>query len=310
MSAPFPPFAFVSEPLLRTAHWRDDANAMVQLRAHGRCVWLDDAGHAQIDAHGALHNSRPVPEQAIFLGLDKHADAWFAARLDSPLAEQRRIGLRQAALLLPAFESTLLAQAQALLHWRDSHRHCPACGGLLVFSHAGWQGGCPGCGRVEYPRTDPAIIVAVSDGQRLLLGRQPGWPARRYSTLAGFVEPGETLEQALRREVFEESRVRIKDCHYLASQPWPFPGALMLGFLATAWPDVPEVAQDELEDAQWFDATAIEAALLADPDDPDVPLRLPPPSSISRWLIAQWFAQLNRDCPADNRQVPATPDAR
>lgn len=141
---------------------------------------------------------------------------------------------------------------------------------------------------MEYPRTDPAVIVAVSDGDRLLLGRQASWPARRYSTLAGFVEPGETLEAAVAREVWEESRVQVHRSRYLASQPWPFPGSLMLGFIADAESDTPQVAQDELEDARWFTREEVEAALHEDRED--APLRVSPPLSISRWLIEQWAA--------------------
>ena len=141
---------------------------------------------------------------------------------------------------------------------------------------------------MEYPRTDPAVIVAVSDGERLLLGRQAAWPARRYSTLAGFVEPGESLEAAIQREVWEESRVHVRHARYLASQPWPFPGSLMLGFIADAQSDVPETAQDELEDARWFTRVEVQAALREDKED--APLRLSPPMSISRWLIERWAA--------------------
>ena len=173
-----------------------------------------------------------------------------------------------------------------MLHWRATHTFCPSCGLALQYSHGGWQGDCRHCGRVEYPRTDPAVIVAVSDGERLLLGRQASWPARRYSTLAGFVEPGESLEGAVEREVWEESRVRVRRSRYLASQPWPFPGSLMLGFIADAESDAPQTSQDELEDARWFIRDEVEAALNEDRED--APLRVLPPLSISRWLIEQW----------------------
>jgi NAD+ diphosphatase len=134
------------------------------------------------------------------------------------------------------------------------------------------------------------VIVAVTDGERLLLGRQPGWAPRRYSVLAGFVEPGETLEQTVAREVLEESRVRVRACRYLASQPWPFPGQLMLGFIALAHPDQPQV-DDELEDARWFTADEVRAASVADSDD-GVGLRLSPTISISRWLTDYWLVAM------------------
>lgn len=222
----------------------------------------------------------------MFLG-QHGGQAWFAATCQRPWQEGESLDLRTAASVLPAAEATLFAQARAILHWRGQHRFCPACAAALHYSRGGWQGDCPACGRVEYPRTDPAVIAAVSDGERLLLGRQPGWPPRRYSTLAGFVEPGETLEQALVREVYEETRVRIRHSRYLASQPWPFPSALMLGFVADAYPDVPQTAQDELEDAAWFSREAVQAAL---DGAAHAPLELPPRLSISRWLIERWVA--------------------
>ncbi len=229
-----------------------------------------------------------APADAVFLGL-REGRAWFARQQADAFPEAvPRIDLRGAAMRLPTFESTLFAQARAVLHWRAGHRFCPACGGALAYSRGGWQGDCAGCGRVEYPRTDPAVIVAVSDGERLLLGRQASWPARRYSTLAGFVEPGESLEQTVIREVWEESRVRVRRARYLASQPWPFPGSLMLGFVAEAEPDAPETAQDELEDARWFSRDEVRAALREDHED--APLRVSPPLSISRWLIERWAA--------------------
>lgn len=285
---PDAPFAFVAEPLDRADLLRRDARALARLRDSARCLWLDPNGHVQGSAEDGLLSETGAPEDAIFLGLGR-GQAWFAASAPAAFdAGLPQLDLRSAAALWPAFESTLFAQARALLHWRSSHRFCPACGHALDWQHGGWQGQCAKCGRIEYPRSDPAVIVALSDGERLLLGRQASWPARRYSTIAGFVEPGETLEQALRRETYEETRVRVKHCRYLASQPWPFPGALMLGFLAAAEPDEPQTAQDELEAAHWFSREAVQAAL-ADASE-EGPLRLPPPISIARWLIARWAA--------------------
>jgi NAD+ diphosphatase len=161
------------------------------------------------------------------------------------------------------------------------------CGGENIFVRAGWLGRCTRCGAEHYPRTDPAVIVAITDGERLLLGRQANWPEHRYSTLAGFVEPGESLEQTIVREVREESAVRILRSRYLGSQPWPFPGSLMLGFVAEAAPDEP-VAGDELEDVRWFAREDVGAALRG--ASPPGGLRLSPSISISRWLVERWFA--------------------
>src|SRR5690606_15321287 len=188
---------------------------------------------------------------AVVLGM-RDDEAWFAAPAGAVVADvPRRVDLRGAAAAWPAFDATAFAQARRARHWRSRHRHCGVCGTAREYRRAGWLGGCPRCELGHYPRTDPAVIVAITDGRRLLLGRNPGWAPHRYSTLAGCVEPGESLEQTVAREVFEESGVRIIRCRYLASQPWPFPSSLMLGFFAEAEPDEPRVG-DELEDARWF----------------------------------------------------------
>jgi NAD+ diphosphatase len=227
-------------------------------------------------------------------------EAWFAqaeagidtitsasASFESRSAAGDRVDLRTAAAQWEPFEATVFAQARAVLHWQRRHRFCGACGGAIAFQRGGWLGRCAQCGLEHYPRTDPAVIVAVTDGERLLLGRQASWPPRRYSTLAGFVEPGETLEQTVVREVMEESGVRVRSSRYLASQPWPFPSSLMLGFIADAEPDPPQ-ANEELEDARWFTRHEIGAALRG--ETAEAGLLLSPSISISRWLIECWHA--------------------
>lgn len=284
-------FAFLEGALDRAEHLRGDAAALARHWPQARVLVLDGEGHAQTDAHGALllRQGSEVGERdadAVFLGLHG-AQAWFALQADATAALPYRIDLRGAAANWPAHAATAFAQARAVLHWRHRHRHCGACGGALAFHRAGWLGRCAQCRLEHYPRTDPAVIVAVSDGERLLLGRQAGWPQYRYSTLAGFVEPGESLEQIVAREVFEESGVRVRGCHYLASQPWPFPSSLMLGFCADAEADEPRFG-DELEDARWFGFADIDAALRGAAPG----LRLSPPISISRWLIERWHARM------------------
>ena len=158
-----------------------------------------------------------------------------------------------------------------------------ARGEAVVFGRAGYSARCPGCGLEHYPRTDPAIIVAVSDGPRLLLGRQASWPPGRWSVLAGFVEPGESLEHAVAREVMEEAGIPVLSATYAGSQPWPFPMALMIGFHADALPVEPVVG-DELEQARWFTAADLRAAVAAGE------LKLAPGLSIARWLIDSWLA--------------------
>lgn len=295
------PYAFVEAPLDRAENLRDDVDALARLWARGRALVIDGEGRARATPEGALlaplaRELADGPGDALFLGL-RGEEGWFAVReerLAGPAAgteaeaPHARIDLRSAAAQWPDFEATAFAQARAVLHWRARHRHCGACGGPLEFRRAGWLGWCGACALEHYPRSDPAVIVAVSDGERLLLGRSPGWAPRRYSVLAGFVEPGESLEQTVVREVFEESSVRVLRCRYLASQPWPFPSSLMLGFEAEAGPEEPHCPSDELEDARWFTRDEVGAALRGE-SGPDG-LLLSPSISISRWLIERWHA--------------------
>jgi NAD+ diphosphatase len=294
------PFAFVDGALDRADHLRDDSDALVALWPQARIVLLDDDGRALADDDRRLFFVTGSalgggPGSAIFLGL-RDGIAWFSQRvatagLDAP----QRVDLHNAATHWPAFDATVFAQARALLHWHTRHRHCGACGGDLQFVRAGWLGRCTGCGSEHYPRTDQAIIAAVTDGTRLLLGRQHAWPPGRFSVLAGFVEPGESLEQTVAREVLEESGVRVRSARYLASQPWPFPGSLMLGFIAEAEADEP-VPGDELEEVRWFDRESIRAALARDWSAPPAEgqIALSTPISIARWLIEQWLVDADR----------------
>jgi NAD+ diphosphatase len=296
------PFAFIDGALDRADHLRDDADALASLWPSARVLLVDDDGRALADAVQQLFAATGaelggVPAGAVFLGLRDGA-AWFAANASSVAIDARhRVDLRSAASLWPAADATAFAQARAVLHWHARHRHCGACGAELEFVRAGWLGRCTGCGSEHYPRTDQAIIVAVTDGQRLLLGRQAPWPPRRWSVLAGFVEPGESLEQTVAREVMEESGVRVRGSRYLGSQPWPFPGSLMLGFLALAKPDAP-VASEELEDVRWFGADEVRSGLARDGTIPlrdDEPGILMSPSiSISRWLAQTWLDMFDR----------------
>jgi len=165
----------------------------------------------------------------------------------------------------------------------------------LTLTRGGFSANCGQCGIEHYPRTDPAIIVAVSDGERLLLGRQAGWPEKRWSVLAGFLEPGESLEQTVAREVMEEAGVRVRSASYVASQPWPFPSALMLGFRAEAEPQ-PVTVGEELQDARWLSVDEL-LTQVADGD-----LLLSPKISISRWLIEDWLLRQGATIHGDQRE--------
>ncbi len=194
--------------------------------------------------------------------------------------------LRSLGSVLDDTEAGLLTEAVALMRWHAVHPRCPRCGTATEVVAAGWVRRCPADSSEHFPRTDPAVIMSVVDADdRLLLGHNDLWPAKRYSTLAGFVEPGESLENAVRREVLEEVGVVVGDVAYLGSQPWPFPASLMLGFRGTAVST--EVITDDVEitDARWFSRAELAAAL----ESGDV--KLPPPVSISRRLIEDWYGE-------------------
>ena len=194
----------------------------------------------------------------------------------------RPMGLRDVGAALDDRDAGLLVHAVALANWHDTHVRCPRCGAPTVPVKGGSARRCPDDGTEHFPRTDPAVIMLVTDGaDRCVLGRQAVWPAGRYSTLAGFVEPGESAEQAVAREVVEETGLEVRDIRYRASQPWPFPASLMLGFTAVCdAAALPHARDGELEDARWFDRAELTAggALL-----------LPPPVSIARRLIDDWL---------------------
>ncbi|MFN7182978.1 MAG: NAD(+) diphosphatase [Thermomonas haemolytica] len=300
MSAPAAPqacpFAFVDGALDRADHLRTDPEALAALWPQAGVIALDARGQAPVDARGQLLELAAAAlaggsQDGTFLGL-REGRAWFLAEAAAPAAAGW-LDLRSAAVQWPAWQATLFAQARALQHWHQRHRFCPACAGPLRLARGGWLGVCDACGSEHYPRTDQAMIAAITDGERLLLARQASWPRRRWSVLAGFVEPGETLEQTVVREVMEETGVRVHQhsARYLASQPWPFPGSLMLGFIARAEPDPPQPGV-EIEAVRWFDAEEVRAALARDWSDADGPgdaIVLPSPISIARHVIRAWL---------------------
>ncbi len=225
-----------------------------------------------------------------FLGSDAEGVRYFAVQKDSfpgrMDAAARPAGLREAGALLGERDAELLVHAVALENWQRLHRFCSRCGERTVIAAAGHVRRCPACGAEHYPRTDPAVIMLVTDEKdRALLGRQVHWPEGRFSTLAGFVEPGESIEEAVRREVFEEAGVQVGEVEYIASQPWPFPSSLMLGFMARA--DSPEIRVDgeEIEEARWFSRDDLRAAFSSG--------EVLPPSgiSIAARLVELWYGE-------------------
>jgi NAD+ diphosphatase len=192
--------------------------------------------------------------------------------------------LRGVGALLDDRDAGLLVHAVALDAWHRTHPCCARCGARTDVASAGHVRRCPADGSQHFPRTDPAVIMLVTDGDdRCLLGRQARWPERRFSTLAGFVEPGESLEQAVAREVAEEVGLRVLDTAYDGSQPWPFPASLMLGFRARVDGGDPRVDGEEIAEARWFTRDALHAAVVADE------VRLPPSLSIARRLVEGWY---------------------
>lgn len=211
-----------------------------------------------------------------------------AAADDAP-PELARFGelhdLHRVGAMLEQGEGSLLAYARALVTWSRSHRFCGRCGARTVPGDGGHVRRCTNdaCAREHFPRTDPAIIVLVEDGERCLLGRKAVWPDGVYSTLAGFVEPGESLSEAVAREVYEESGIVVGGVRYRSSQPWPFPSSLMLGFHAEAVGGELRIDRDELSDARWFHRDEVRARR-------EIGLELPSRVSIARRLIEDWLA--------------------
>jgi NAD+ diphosphatase len=285
---------YLSGPYLeRIAHIRKDAARLASALANPATllvpVWRTrnlvartEAGiSAKFLSLGSL--TSPDPTELFLLG-EFRGELCFAIEMTDP-APPALDGdfqeLRALAGSLPDDEAGLLAYARALVIWRERHRFCGRCGSPTASASAGHVRVCtnPECAIEQFPRIDPAIIVLVTDGERALLGRQASWPPRRYSTIAGFVEPGESLEDAVAREVLEETGVQVDRIDYHSSQPWPFPSSLMLGFTAHAATTEIRLADQELEDAQWF--TRAQVA--------DGEIALPTSFSISFRLVEQWY---------------------
>ena len=273
--------AALADPNSRFVPVWQGRNLLIELDGRLDVVTLDAAALAD-------------PAQAVLLGLDRDGVAWFAIELagDEPAlpgidAAARFLELRQNAGRLGEAEAALLAHAKGLAYWHARHRFCGVCGAPTESREAGHVRRCTGCGTSHFPRTDPAVIMLVEHEDRVLLGRQKGWAPGIHSVLAGFVEPGETLEAAVAREVLEETGIAVEDIRYRGSQPWPFPGSVMLGFRARARDDALRIDPDELEAALWVPRER----LLRVRETPEPELRLSPAGSISRRLIEDWLAE-------------------
>lgn len=252
-----------------------------------RAAWLDQRAAAPLIARAGEVVFLGLREELSFVALDLSAleqpDAEAAVASYGELRDLREVGP-----MMPHAEGAVLAYARGLMHWHRNHRFCGHCGAPTESTQAGHVRKCrdPGCGRSHFPRTDPAVIMLVHDGgDRCVLGRQKTWPPGMHSTLAGFVEPGESLEEAVAREVMEEVGLRLRSVTYQSSQPWPFPSSLMVGFHARADFRPLAVHPEEIESAHWFSR----ADLAASPEDER--FRLPRRDSIARRLIEDWLAE-------------------
>ena len=275
---------FTGDGLNRADHLRADPVAIMALLCDAEArelVW--DNGAPAIDEHGKLLWRPVAGDPPLFLGFNDHSPR-FSSLPDGNFPVDARAHF-QLLSLLDANEAPIFAAALSLANWHRRHGHCSVCGTTTEPNRGGWSRVCGNCGAEHYPRVDPVVIMLAEHGSRLLLGRQPHYPPGRYSALAGFVEPGESIEAAVVREIQEEAGIEVTQVRYLCSQPWPFPSSLMVGAYAVALDDSLVIDTKELDDARWFTRGEVVAALAGDPSAPFQP---PPRSAIARTLLEHW----------------------
>jgi NAD+ diphosphatase len=220
----------------------------------------------------------------LFLGLDGGAPSF------APLVRMQTLGQRAWSVfrllsMMSDRDAAIWGAARSVNEWHNRHGFCGICGAQTHVFRAGWGRKCANCGGEHFPRVDPVVIMLAEHDGRVLLGRQPQYPEGRYSALAGFVEPGESIEEAVARELSEEAGIAVRDVRYVASQPWPFPGQLMIACIATADSDVLTLDSNELDDAFWATRAEVKAALAG---DPAAPFQAPPPFAIANTLLTRW----------------------
>lgn len=269
----------LAEPLDQL-HWLSPTDPVVEGR-EAQAIFLgleDGQGRFAVDLSDWQPDVLPEDLNAfVDLSVQHHPDL----PASTGFAELRRVMTR-----LSTREAEFAAMARALFAWHGSHGFCSNCGARSELSFAGWQSTCPDCGRHHFPRTDPVVIMLITCGNSVLMGRSPGWPDKMYSLLAGFVEPGETLEAAVRRETFEEAGVRVGEVGYLASQPWPFPASLMVGCYGKALSRDIQIDPEEIEHACWVTREEMLEAF-ADDHPFIAPARR---GAIARFLVENWLA--------------------
>lgn len=281
---------FTGGTLDRADPLRHDPQAFAAALRDPRARLLRLAGDIpDVDGDGRLGwttlAEAPAGAELLLLGLDD-GDPRFVASVPGERMPMTRSPALFAALdALRPGEAATYAAARSLLDWHARHGFCANCGAPTTIFRAGWGRACPNCGAEHFPRVDPVVIMIAEHQGRALVGRQASWPPRRYSALAGFLEPGESIEEAVAREIAEESGVRVARVRYVASQPWPFPSQLMIACIAEAAEDALMIDINELEDAIWVPRAGVAAALAREDDAPFLP---PPSYAIAHTLLTVW----------------------
>ncbi len=292
--------AFAGSPLDRADHIRADPAALAGLmdwrarllKLDGLMPVIGDMGEL---GWGTLADA-PEDAELVFLGLIEGKGCFAAVPSEGASGPAyANPAIWQAMQLLAPGDLATYGVARALIDWHARHRFCARCGAGTRLTKGGWQRDCSACDAQHFPRTDPVTIMLVEHSGRLLLGRQPRFPPKAFSALAGFVEPGETIEEAVAREVFEEAGVRVRDVEYVSTQPWPFPSQLMIGCYSVAEDDALTIDTTELEEARWFSREDILSAMAAGRDgammDELIPFAPPPPVAIAHHLLKWWLAK-------------------
>jgi NAD+ diphosphatase len=291
--------AFAGSKLDRADHIRTDPDALHALMDWRARVLELDGLDPVITPEGTLSwrtiGSVPEGSELVFLGLDGDRGCFAAVPLENPAgAMVPTPHIRELMEMLNSDELATWGVARAMVGWHTRHRFCARCGHATVLAKGGWQRTCTyqPCSGEHFPRVDPVAIMLVEHEGALLLGRQPRFPAGFYSTLAGFVEPGETIEEAVAREVFEEAGLRVRDVDYVMSQPWPFPSSMMIGCHATTDDPVIVVDRTELEDARWFTRAEVAEAMDAVArGEPGTAFQAPPPTAVAHHLLKWWLSK-------------------
>jgi NAD+ diphosphatase len=301
---PKPRLGYTADPVERLSERRSDAEFLAELAGRGDAgayvvcgdlvvLRQGQAGNDPLFAMAPAQSLAPVRE-TVFLGtvggagrfgiaIDAGEIEALKAKTDLLITDLRSIAVQG---LVETQHLSALAEAKAVLHWHARHRFCANCGTLTRAVQGGWRRDCPACAAQHFPRTDPVVIMLATSGERCLLGRQSRFPPGMWSCLAGFVEPGETIEAAVRREVREEAGIDCGDVRYFASQPWPFPMSLMIGCHAAARSTELAIDRNELEDARWFDRAEVAQMLMRKHPER---FATPPPVAIAYHLIRAWM---------------------